>query len=161
MPRYITNRTETLAESIKETLGSTIHTDQQVNDLAGIEDERRPLWFSVLPIQLYSPNRQVHWGKRRAWNIEAETEIVKAWKEKPFTPTLPLEVYLIRLSCFQFDYDNYVTSLKHARDTVANLLIPGLPPGKADGSNQIDWHYQQYKGKSREHNLLIALYNRV
>jgi hypothetical protein len=50
-----------------------------------------------------------------------------------------------RLAPRTLDYDNLVAAFKGARDTVADILIPGLAPGRADDSDQIEFEYGQEK----------------
>ena len=53
--------------------------------------------------------------------------------------------------------DNLPSALKASKDAVADLLSPGLAPGRADGSNLIKWEFKQQKGKVREYALKIEL----
>lgn len=59
---------------------------------------------------------------------------------------LPCHITLTRLSQKKLDDDNLPSAFKAIRDEIANLLIPGLPPGKADDSPLISWAYEQKKG---------------
>lgn len=61
---------------------------------------------------------------------------------------LPCIVKLTRISSRQCDFDNLVSAFKNIRDVVADILLPGLPPGRSDGDPRITWHYFQEKGKS-------------
>lgn len=46
-----------------------------------------------------------------------------------------------------WDETNYIYSCKGVQDSIADLLIPGLAPGRADGSKDITWVYKQEKSK--------------
>lgn len=61
---------------------------------------------------------------------------------------LPVIVRLVRISARECDYDNLVACFKNIRDVVADLLIPGMPAGRADGDPRISWEYAQEKGRS-------------
>lgn len=56
-------------------------------------------------------------------------------------PTLPLVVALTRVGPRLFDDDNNVSSLKHARDEIAEML------GVDDGDPRAKWVYDQRVGK--------------
>jgi hypothetical protein len=68
---------------------------------------------------------------------------------------LPVRVSLIRIGVRSLDDDNLAYALKKARDVVAGLIIPGLAPGQADGSDQIEFVYGQEK--SSEYGLKIMV----
>jgi hypothetical protein len=52
-------------------------------------------------------------------------------------------------------HDNLMSSLKDIVDILADYLIPGLAPGRADSDSQLSFIYQQKKGRVREHSLKI------
>lgn len=56
----------------------------------------------------------------------------------------------------ELDYVNLVSSLKHAQDVIADILIPGLKAGRADGDKRILWDFMQKKGLPKEYALLIT-----
>jgi len=60
---------------------------------------------------------------------------------------LPCKVLLVRLSEREMDYDNFVYSLKWVKDSICELLIPNLAPGRADGDKRIEVAYKQEKAK--------------
>ena len=45
------------------------------------------------------------------------------------------------------DYDNLVFSLKAARDTTCDWLLPGMAAGRADGDPRIEVVYKQQQAK--------------
>jgi hypothetical protein len=45
------------------------------------------------------------------------------------------------------DFDNLVPSFKFIRDEIANALIPGLLPGRADDDARLSWGYDQQVDK--------------
>lgn len=53
--------------------------------------------------------------------------------------------------------DNLPSSLKHVIDAIASYLIPGLKPGRADGSKEISWHLSQEKGPPKTYALRIKI----
>ena len=68
-------------------------------------------------------------------------------------PQFPLVVKLIRVAPRALDYDNLVGAMKSIRDCVADQLIPGLRPGRADESSKIVWEYEQRKDKPKYYSL--------
>jgi hypothetical protein len=69
--------------------------------------------------------------------------------------SLPVDIKLTRVGKRTMDYDNLVTSLKSARDAVADLLVPGLKPGRADNNPGLKFFYFQENGK--EYGLKIEI----
>ncbi len=55
------------------------------------------------------------------------------------------------------DDDNNIAALKHSRDCIADLLIPGLEKGQADSDSRLKWEYLQKKGEIREYALEITI----
>lgn len=56
------------------------------------------------------------------------------------------------------DDDNLRMALKHIRDCVAEIIRPGLPPGQADGDNQIKWEYEQIRTEGRKHMVQVEIF---
>ena len=89
---------------------------------------------------------QQHWTKKHARKKEMQREIRYIWKASPIRLVmLPIAITLTRMAPRTLDFDNLVAAFKWARDTVADLLIPGLAPGRADDSDQIEFIYKQEK----------------
>lgn len=103
----------------------------------------------TIPIKLVSPNVQEHWTKKHKRNKQNEWLITLKWKTEEPLIQLPCIVTLTRLAPREFDYDNMVFSLKGVRDSIADLLRPGLAKGQADNSKEIEWHYGQEKAKKQ------------
>ena len=78
-------------------------------------------------------------------------------REKP-PIGLPCTVILTRISprCLDAD-DNLRVSMKWIKDAVADYLIPGKQPGRADDSKEIKWEYRQTKGLIKENGVIIEL----
>jgi hypothetical protein len=72
---------------------------------------------------------------------------------------LPCEVTLTRIAPRSLDDDNLVSAMKKIRDLVADHIIPGLAPGRADGDPRITWKYAQERGKPGEYGLKIEVKN--
>lgn len=62
---------------------------------------------------------------------------------------MPCHIQLTRLSPRMLDSDNLQGALKYIRDSVADYLIPGLQPGRADGDTRLSWSYSQEKAKTK------------
>jgi len=63
--------------------------------------------------------------------------------------TLPCKIVLTRVSPRSLDTDNLPCAFKWIRDAIADLIIPGLAPGRADGDELIEWVYEQEKQSQR------------
>jgi hypothetical protein len=73
----------------------------------------------------------------RLWSIENN---VRA------TTPLPCTIKLVRLANRELDEeDNLRMAFKYVKDYIADELIPGLAPGRADGDKRIKWEYGQEK----------------
>ena len=104
----------------------------------------------TIPIRLISEaNTHDHWTKKHKRKKVIQSAIHYYWKNARIRNVrLPVDIYLIRVAPRTFDYDNLVTALKSTRDTISDLLIPGLAPGRADDSPEISFTYGQEKSKS-------------
>lgn len=117
-----------------------------------------------IPIKTVSEaNLQGHWSKRHK---RAKTQ--KRWvkyvlgnaikNESPeFLKMRPLTITLIRIAPRKLDGDNLQTSLKACRDQVADILNPGLMPGRADDDPAITWEYDQRKGIAKEYAVEVSI----
>lgn len=56
-----------------------------------------------------------------------------------------------------FDKDNLIASLKHAIDSVADNLIPGLAPGRADDDSRLEFACIQKQTLDKNYNLNIRI----
>lgn len=74
---------------------------------------------------------------------------------------LPISIRMVRISPRTLDFDNLVYSLKWIRDAIADSLISGLAPGRADGDERIRWDYGQEKGKPKEYAVRIEIESMV
>ena len=112
----------------------------------------------TIPIELKSEMniRKKHWG--------VEHGRVKALKKAiqhfcgPFdlkSISLPVRVTLCRHSPRKLDFDNLVGCFKPIRDQIADLIIPGKAPGRAD--NHPDLHFEYGQEKSKEKYVSISI----
>lgn len=113
-----------------------------------------------LPIKTISEaNDRQHWVIR--WNrhrVQKGQVIVAFHKNRDNLPSvfpLPCLVKLTRVAPRFLDSDNLQAALKYIRDEVANQIIPGKPPGMADGDPRIVWKYDQVKNKEYAVNIEI------
>ena len=84
-------------------------------------------------------------AQRKRNRIQAAA-VKEVWKCEPRNIQLPCKVTLISISEREKDFDNFVYSMKFFRDAIADLILPGMPPGRADGDKRITWDYKQEKG---------------
>jgi len=102
----------------------------------------------TLPIKLVSPNIQEHWTKRHKRNKSNDWTIRANWLKMSPIVYLPCIVVLTRLAPRKYDEDNLIASFKGVRDSIADLLNPGLAKGQADSSKDIEWQYKQERSKT-------------
>ena len=109
-----------------------------------------------LPIRIVSEaNLREHWSKKSSRHKKQGLIIRNALHSHRIA--LPCVVTLTRVAPRQLDEDNLMTALKYARDTVADIIIPGLAKGRADGDSRIEWRYGQEKGKPKYYALKIEV----
>lgn len=110
--------------------------------------------------KLHSLNAQftMHHKKRHSKNQE-QRFILHAYLKTIERPSLPITVSMCRVAPLEFDYVNLVGSMKQIQDVLADWLIPGLAPGRADGDKRIKWEFLQRKGSPKEVALEIQLSN--
>ena len=92
-------------------------------------------------------NSSEHWTRKRSRSTNQ-----KMWTRYAFARDcsvdkvpMPCHIKMTRHAPRTLDSDNLPVSMKHIRDQIADLLIPGLAPGRADGSDQFTWEYAQQK----------------
>lgn len=88
-------------------------------------------------------NVKEHWGTS-ALRHKKQKELTR-FLVQPLSENLPLPaiVELKRYASKKLDSDNLLASFKWIRDTIADILIPGLPAGIADDDPRIQWEYEQ------------------
>jgi hypothetical protein len=101
-----------------------------------------------IPIKTISElNCTEHWTKKSKRHKQQKFFTQLALKEEVKKITLPCVIKIIRISPRVLDYDNLVSSQKWVVDSICDLLIPGLKPGRADGDKRISVLYDQEVGK--------------
>lgn len=103
----------------------------------------------TIPVRIYSEaNIQQHWAIKHRRKKIIQKAIRYIWNSCSIRNVkLPVTITLTRLAPRTLDDDNLVASFKSARDVVADLLIPGLAPGRADDNPKIKFLYDQMKSK--------------
>lgn len=104
-------------------------------------------WF--IPIRTVSQaNIHEHWTKTYKRNNSQKKIIQLIWQSKNPQILLPCIVTFTRLSMKTLDEDdNLRIAFKCIKDKIAELLIPGLASGRADGDKRIKWNYSQEKSR--------------
>lgn len=118
------------------------------------------LWQTTIPCKTVSEsNVTEHWSKRAARH-----KIQRQWieyyfcKEQPKID-LPCIIKLSRIATHRLDDDNLTGALKHIRDVIANILIPGKRSGQADSDPRLKWEYSQEKlDKGQDPAVQITIY---
>jgi hypothetical protein len=102
--------------------------------------------FSV-PVKILSEaNNTDHWSKKKARKDETRKKIKLKWLliGNP-EPKLPCIIKITRIAPRELDFDNLVYSMRNITNIIADLLIPGLAPGRADGDKRLKFEYLQRK----------------
>lgn len=86
-----------------------------------------------------------------------------AWQTNRIEIKPPVAIKLTRVAPRSLDTDNLIGgAMKGIRDCVADLIIPGLAAGRADGLSGpwcITWSYDQKKGLPKEYSLEIEIFS--
>lgn len=86
-----------------------------------------------IPIRLRSTaNISEHWAKRSA-RQKKEKFLVRHFLS-PYDLKNTKTITLIRHAPRKLDEDNLAYAFKHIRDCIADLIIPGMAPGRADAN---------------------------
>jgi hypothetical protein len=114
----------------------------------------------LVPIRIVSEsNLREHWSEKSRRHNQHKWRIFAAIDQFQSEIALPCVITLTRIAPRLLDDDNLRGALKHARDTIADFLIPGLAKGRADGDPRLKFEYGQEKGKPREYALKIEFIN--
>ena len=101
-----------------------------------------------LPIKTVGElNLREHWAKSKKRHDDQKIAVRAAFMNLKEKPTLPCSVLFKRIGKRKLDSDNLIESFKWIRDALADKLIPGKLPGRADDSPLISWEYTQETGK--------------
>jgi len=109
-----------------------------------------------LEMKLSSANVLGHWSKRYALNKKHSAQ-VRAQCQDIKKIELPCTIILTREAPKLMDYDNYVFACKHLVDVIADMLIPGLAPGRADGDKRLKFEYEQVKRLGKQYFVCIEV----
>lgn len=110
-----------------------------------------------LPIKLCNPiNHGTHWSKTLKQKKQQQ-HLVKSHLNTHPIPQIPCIVTLTRIAPRKLDDDNLPPCFKWIRDTIADHLIPGLAPGRADSDPKIKWEYAQLKGDPHQYAVEIQI----
>ena len=71
---------------------------------------------------------------------------------------LPVEIHLTRIAPRAYDQDNWVTACKYIVDAICEYIRPGLAPGRADDTDQIQISYAQRKAGPKEKFVEIEIF---
>ncbi len=119
----------------------------------------KTIWLWHLPLKTASEaNSSEHWTKK-AKRHRLQKQKIKAvlLSERPQI-AIPCAIVLTRIAPRQLDsHDNLATSMKYVSDALAEFLVPGKAPGRADDCKEIVWAYKQEKGGVREYAIRIEI----
>lgn len=106
-----------------------------------------------LPIRLYpESNAREHWAKRHR-RRKKQREDLRPFLNVKRKPRLPVDIFLTRIAPRKMDeHDGLPMSFKAIVDEIADWL------GIDDGSGQILVHYDQRKGKPKQHGVIVEIF---
>jgi hypothetical protein len=101
-------------------------------------------------------NSGEHWATRST-RVKLHYSLIAIYwlKGRVGKVNLPCSVYFVRKGPLKLDFDNLGSACKTLRDAIADKLVPGLKPGRADGDPRITWHYSQETAK--KNSMLIRI----
>jgi len=104
----------------------------------------------TIPVHLISEaNNSEHWRVKHKRKKRLQALVGIYWKASEFRNVKPpVTITLIRLSPRTCDYDNLVYAFKGVRDFLADKIVPGLAPGRADDTKGLEFKYAQEKSKT-------------
>lgn len=113
--------------------------------------------IATLPITTVSEaNCSESWQKRHIRHARQKDAVNLALSPSIRQIKLPCRVTVIRYASRFLDaHDNLRMSLKYIVDQVADCLVPGLKPGRADDDRRITWAYDQVKSKEKYIKIVI------
>lgn len=93
-------------------------------------------------------NSGEHWSIRNK-RVKLHWSLVRIYWLRNRVPaiSLPCCIYFVRKGPLKLDPDNLQSACKSLRDAIADKLVPGLKPGRADSDPRITWHYDQESAK--------------
>lgn len=101
-----------------------------------------------IPIRTVSEmNRSEHWAIKSKRHKSQKRAIKTVMKKDIENVKLPCHIKLTRKSSRVLDFDNLCCSQKYVLDSICDMLIPGLAPGRADGDPRISVSYFQEKAR--------------
>jgi len=123
----------------------------------------------ILPIETFSEANGVkkkrkngkktseHWSDKKKRHDYQKFRIAHWWIVERPEIILPCTIKLTRVSPRTLDDDNLPMTFKWIRDAIADQIHPGLAPGRADDDKNINWQYDQEKGKPKSIKIQIFL----
>ena len=109
-----------------------------------------------IPIRIVSEsNINDHWTDKHK-RKKIQKTLIKWALRSQLKPNLPVVVTITRITPRALDFDNLHGGMKTAIDTIADWLIPGLAPGRADGDPRLEFKLEQRKGPPKEYSIEVS-----
>jgi hypothetical protein len=103
-------------------------------------------------------NISEHWSKAHKRHKIQKRVIRYFMGDISLYKDIPVIIKLIRISPRKLDEkDNLPMSFKYVADAIADLIYPGLQPGRADDNDLMHWEYAQEKGAG---SIRVELYKK-
>lgn len=102
-------------------------------------------------------NLSEHWSKKHKRHQLYKAKLLQI-KRDIINAKLPIEITLTRIAPRMLDEDdNLPMAFKKIKDILADWIIPGLAPGRADGDRRLKWLFKQEKGLPKEKAIKITI----
>jgi hypothetical protein len=112
----------------------------------------------TIPIKILSEaNNSDHWAEKKVRKDKIREAIDQAWLSLHEKPTAPCLILIRRIAPRLLDYDNLVYSMRSVTNKIAELILPGLAAGRADGDRRLKFEYAQQK-MAKTYELRIEIF---
>lgn len=112
-----------------------------------------------IPLRIISEaNASEHWSKKHKRHKKQKgfVNLYCKWIASIKPPCL---IKLTRISPRKLDKDeNLPMAFKYIKDAIADLIHPGLAPGRADDDDSISWEFAQEKGDPKTYSIKIEVF---
>lgn len=126
-------------------------------NLLQVESKCNEVYWELPLVVLSESNVKEHWSKKYKRSMVQKKMIATAASLTLDKIKLPCCITLTRIAPRKLDEDNLVNAFKSIKDYVADMIIPGKAPGRADGDPRLNWFYAQEKGEPKTYGVKIVI----
>lgn len=117
------------------------------------------IWHWYIDLKTVSEaNSSEHWTKKAKRHRLQKMKIKAALLQERPHIQLPCAIHLTRIAPRTLDVDdNLPMAFKFIKDAIADYIIPGQAPGRADDCKSIVWRFKQEKGQPKQMGVRIEI----